>query len=129
MWAQIINTLLGIWLIASPAVLGFSEDKTISDNAHIIGPLIATFATIAWWEATRVVRYYNVPLALWLLLAPWVLNYEPTAAIVNDMLIGAAVLGLSFVKGKVEGTFGGGWSAIWKKDTLHATEARRTPRA
>lgn len=127
MWAQVINALLGLWLMVSPAILGF-EDKTISNNAHIVGPIITSFAVISWWEATRVVRLYNVPLGLWLLLAPWVLGYEPTTAILNDMVIGAAVAALSFVKGKVEGSYGGGWSAIWRKDSLHATEARRTPR-
>ena len=128
MWAQIITAILGIWLMASPAILGFSDDKTIADNAHIIGPLIASFSVIAWWEITRSVKYFNLLPALWLLLAPWILGYSQTTAIINDMVIGAAVLGLSLVKGKVEGTYGGGWTAIWKKDTLHATEARRQPR-
>lgn len=127
MWAQVINALLGIWLTASPAILGL-EDKTISNNAHIIGPVVASFAIIAWWEATRVVRLYNVPLGLWLLLAPWVLGYENPAAIFNDILVGAAIVCFSFIKGNIEGSYGGGWSAIWKKDSLHATEARRTPR-
>ena len=126
MWAQVINALLGLWLMAAPAVLG--ADKTIANNDHIVGPLIASFAIISWWEATRVVRLYNVPLGLWLLVAPWVLGYDNTAAIVNDMLVGVVVIGLSFVKGKVEGKFGGGWSAIWKEDTPHAQEARRQPR-
>ncbi|MBC5775336.1 SPW repeat protein [Pontibacter sp. KCTC 32443] len=128
MWAQIINAILGIWLTVSPAILGLSDDKTISNNAHIVGPVIASFAVIAIWEATRVVRLYNVPLALWLLLAPWVLGYDQTTAIINDMVTGVAVLGLSMVKGKIEGTYGGGWSAIWHRNSLHTTEARRQPR-
>ncbi|MBJ6116785.1 SPW repeat protein [Pontibacter sp. BT310] len=128
MWAQIINALLGIWLMASPAVFGFADDRTISNNAHIVGPVIASFGIIACWEATRVVRYYNLLPGAWLLLTPWVLGYDTTTAIVNDLVIGAAVIGLSLVKGKVSGTYGGGWSAIWKKDSLHATEARRQPR-
>ncbi|MBB6610968.1 SPW repeat protein [Pontibacter sp. Tf4] len=127
MWAQVINALLGIWLTASPAILGI-EDKTISNNAHIVGPVVASFAIIAWWEATRVVRLYNIPLGFWLLLAPWVLGYDQMSVIINDMVIGAAIVWLSFVKGNIEGTYGGGWSAIWKKDALHTIEARRTPR-
>jgi hypothetical protein len=129
MWAQIINALLGIWLMASPAVFGFADDRTISNNAHIVGPVIASFGIIACWEATRVVRYYNLLPGAWLLLAPWVLGYDATTAIANDMVIGAAVIGLSLVKGKISGTYGGGWSAIWKKDSLHATEARRELRS
>ena len=123
MWAQVISAILGIWLMASPAILGLSGDKTISNNAHIVGPIIASFAIIAWWEVTQVVRHYNILPAIWLLLAPWVLNYDATPAILNDMVVGATVLGLSFVRTKTEGAYGGGWSAIWKRNALHATEA------
>ena len=121
MWAQVINAVLGIWLMVAPGVFGFP--KTIADNDHIIGPVIATFAVIAFWDCTRVVRTYNIPLGVWLLVAPWVLGYEVTGAIVNDMLVGGLIVLFSFVKGNVEGRFGGGWSAIWKSDTLHQKEA------
>lgn len=126
MWAQVINALLGIWLMASPAVLGFNGIAT--DNDHIVGPIIASFATISWWEATRTVRLYNLPLGAWLLLAPWVLGYQETAPILNDMLVGAAVVGLSLVKGKITESTGGGWTTTWKSGGLHEQEARRTPR-
>lgn len=123
MYAQVINALLGLWLMMSPAVLGFGNPA--ADNDRIIGPVIVTFAVVAWWEATRVVRLYNVPLAAWLLLAPWILGYEQTAPIVNDMAVGAVVLGLCFVKGKQEQNYGGGWKAIWHSNTLHAREAKK----
>ncbi|OKL39808.1 SPW repeat protein [Pontibacter flavimaris] len=128
MWAHVLNALLGIWLMASAAILGYSDAKTITDNEHIAGPIIASFAIISWWEATRVVRLYNVPVGLWLLLAPWVLGFDNTTATVNSMLVGALVTGLSFVKGKIKDVYGGGWSAVWKSDTLHAREARKQPR-
>lgn len=123
MWAQIINFALGIWLMASPAILGINT--TSSDNAYIVGPVIAAFAMISWWEATRVVRLYNLPLGLWLILAPWVLGYAESAATVNSMAVGVLVTGLALVKGKIEDAYGGGWSAIWHSDTAHAKEARR----
>ncbi|AKD02009.1 SPW repeat protein [Pontibacter korlensis] len=128
MWAQIINAILGIWLMASSAILGYADSKTITDNEHIIGPVIASFAIISWWEATRVVRLYNVPLGLWLLVAPWVLGFDNTTATINSMLVGAVVTGLSFVKGKIEETHGGGWIAVVKSDTLHARQAAKQPR-
>lgn len=123
MYAQVINALLGLWLMVSPAVLGFGNPA--ADNDRIIGPVIVTFAVIAWWEATRVVRLYNIPLAAWLLLAPWILGYEQIAPIINDMVVGAVVLGLCFVKGKVEQKYGGGWKALWHSNTLHAREAKK----
>lgn len=126
MWAQVINALLGLWLMVAPAFIG--SDKVMADNDHIIGPVIISFAVISWWEATRVVRLYNLPLGAWLILAPWVLGYSDTVAIVNDMAVGALVIGFSLIKGKIEENYGGGWSAIWKSDTPHAKEARRQPR-
>lgn len=103
---------LGIWLMVSPAVFGFS--KKIADNAHIIGPLIATFSIIAVWECTRNVRLFNLPLAVWLLAAPWVLNYQNTTATINDCAVAALILLLSRVKIKRKSRFAGGWPAVWK---------------
>ncbi|GHA76926.1 SPW repeat protein [Pontibacter akesuensis] len=128
MWAQVINALLGIWLMASSNILGYTDAKTISDNEHIIGPVVAAFAIISWWEATRNVRLFNTPLGFWLLLAPWVLGYDNGMATTNSMVVGALVVGLSFVKGKIEETYGGGWTSLWKSDALHEQEARRQPR-
>ena len=121
MWAQCINAALGVWLMASPGIFGFSN--TIADNDHIVGPVITTFAIIALWECTRVVRTYNIPLGAWLLLAPWILGYDDTTAIINDMAVGALVIVFSLVKGKVEQRFGGGWSAIARSNALHQKEA------
>ena len=123
MWAQVINAVVGVWLMAAPAVLQYGPPG--STNDRIIGPVIATFAIVSWWEATRPVRRFNIPLGLWLLLAPWVLGYEGTATIANSLIAGALVTGLSFVRGTVEGRYGGGWSTLWRSNTLHEREANK----
>ena len=123
MWAQVINAALGVWLMAAPSVLGYGAPARTNDQ--IVGPVITTFAVIAWWEATRPVRLWNLPLGVWLLLAPWVLGYGATGAIVNSLIVGALVIGLARVQGTVEGQFGGGWSALWRSNTLHEREAAR----
>ena len=123
MWAQIINAALGIWLMAAPAVLAYGDPAATTDR--IFGPVIATFAVIAWWEATRPTRTWNMPLAAWLLLAPWVLGYDAVAATVNSLLVGVLVLGLSFVQGTIEERYGGGWSALWHSNPMHEREAQR----
>jgi hypothetical protein len=50
MWAQLINALLGMWLMAAPAVLGYIGPARTNDR--IIGPLAAGAALIAIWETT-----------------------------------------------------------------------------
>jgi hypothetical protein len=112
MWAQLINTFVGIWLMFAPDALGY--DGPAATNAHIVGPLVASFACIAVFEVTRPVRWWNVPLGLWLVLAPWVLPDYPPVAMVNDMVVGVVVVSLSLVRGRIRGQYGGGWSVLWK---------------
>lgn len=118
MWSQISMTILGIWLMAAPGVFEFP--KNISDNAHIVGPLIVTFSIVALSECTRNVRFFNLPLAGWLLLAPWVLQYDNNTAVWNDYAVAILIIGLSFIKPKRSFRFGGGWPAAWKPNSLHA---------
>jgi hypothetical protein len=123
MWARIINTLLGLWLMASPGMLGFQ--KTVADNDHIVGPIIVSAAVIAIWEATRGLRKLNILSGAWLLLAPWVLGYEETIPIINDMAVGVLVIVFALVEGKIEQQFGGGWRALFKSDSSHMREAKK----
>lgn len=124
MAAQILNALLGIWLMAAPGIFGY--EKSIANNNHIIGPIIATFAITACFESTRSVRKVNIFLGLWLLLAPWILGYSSnTTATVNDMVVGVLVIGLSLVRGTLESKFGGGWKSLWQDNSPHEQEAKR----
>jgi hypothetical protein len=111
MIAHVIVALLGIWLMASLAILGISG--TAQDMNHIFGPVIASFAVIAWWEVTRNLRYMNIAIGIWLILSSWILGYESTAAI-NNIAVGLAVASLSLIKGKIVDKFGGGWGSLFK---------------
>ena len=112
MWPRIINSLLGLWLMIAPGILQYSP--AAADNGHIAGPVIITFSVVAIWEATRVLRKWNIPVAIWLLVAPWILGYDNTIAIISDMGVGVLVLIFSSIKGKIEKDYGGGWSSLWK---------------
>jgi hypothetical protein len=110
MWAQLITTVLGVWLTASPDLLGYTGHAATND--HIVGPTIASFAFVAVWEVMRGLRWVNVVLGGWLLIAPWVLGYGEWLPMVNSLTVGVAVMGLSFVKGTLTQRYGGGWSAL-----------------
>jgi hypothetical protein len=112
MIAQIIVAVTGIWLMASPAFLDISG--TAEDMNHIFGPVIASFAVIAWWEVTRNLRYANIFIAVWLIISPWLLGYDNNSAIINNVIVGGIVGLLSFVKGKIKSQFGGGWRSLFK---------------
>ena len=121
MWAQIINALLGIFLMAAPSLFGLGP--TASDNFHILGPVITTFAVVSWWEATRSVRLWNVPLGAWLIVSPILLRYDSSIGIATTVAVGLAVVAFSFVRGKRKNRFGGGWKALWRRGAVHEQKA------
>jgi hypothetical protein len=112
MWAQLLATCLGIWLMAAPAVLGYGGAARANDR--IVGPVAATLAAVAVSEVTRPVRWANLPTGAWLFAAPWVLG-SPWAAAWNSLFVGAALAALSLAGGNVKGSYGGGWSAVWRR--------------
>ena len=111
MWAQLASTAIGLWLMAAPSVLGYGGIASTHDR--IIGPIVASLALMACWEVLRPLRRLNTALGLWLVLAPWLLGF-PTPATLDSILSGAALVGLSLVRGKLSKAYGGGWSALWK---------------
>lgn len=121
MWAQVINAVLGIWLMVAPSVLAYGSPA--QDVDHIFGPIATTFAVVAFWEATRPARWANLPIGFWLVLSPWVLGYSSAVVTANSMVVGVLLMAFSLVQGQIAGRYGGGWSSLWKSNTLHEQEA------
>ena len=108
MWNQVVIVLIGLWVMASPDVMGYSGAERT--NHHIVGPLIVSFGMIALAETTRATRWVNVALGLWLIVAPFVLSYD----FLKSSLLGMGVFGLSLLEGTRKEQLGGGWSRVWK---------------
>lgn len=125
-WAQILSVALGWWLMAAPAVLGYAG---LAADAHrVLGPIASAFALIAVWGHVRPLRWTNVPLGALVAAVP-VLTFTPyastfpLAATANSVIVGLALLALSFVEGEVYGEFGGGWSSLWTGDVVGESES------
>ncbi|HET6576632.1 MAG TPA: SPW repeat protein [Fimbriiglobus sp.] len=113
MYAQLAAFLLGVWLTAAPGALGLSNPARA--NFHVVGPLVALFALTASYQVMRPVRWVNLPIGAWLVVAPWVLGYASWPETVWSVAVGLGVAVLSPVRGTVTEPFGGGWSALWRK--------------
>ncbi|MDX5437727.1 MAG: SPW repeat protein, partial [Pontibacter sp.] len=100
-WNLFLIIAVGIWITAAPSVLGYPTG-TITDNGNIVGALVVTFAVIAMSEVLRPVRFIFILFGAWLIAAPWVLGTDNTAVMWNSIASGAALILLSFPKGKVE---------------------------
>lgn len=112
MGPQIVSMCIGLWLMAAPAVLGYGRPLATSD--HIAGPLIATFACIAIWECTRSLRWVNLALGAWVVLAPWALSGPPWG-LLNGVVSGTATAFLASRGGEIRHRFGGGWEVLWPR--------------
>jgi hypothetical protein len=110
MWGLIVAALLGLWLMAAPAVMGYGAPASTVDR--IVGPVAAALATIGIWEVTRPLRWTLLPLGLVLAVAPLLLDYG-VGAMANSLVVGALLAALSLVRGSRNQRFGGGWSSLW----------------
>ncbi|MFZ5896083.1 MAG: SPW repeat domain-containing protein [Myxococcota bacterium] len=118
MWAQLLSAVIGIWVMASPSVLGYGRPLATSD--WIVGPLIASFGLIAAWEITRALRWPNVVLAAWLALSAFVVGGVASGdVLVNHIVSAILVAGFSLVRGRQRHPFAGGWRSLGKARTLH----------
>lgn len=113
MWSNLLSACLGIWLMCSPSLLGYTGLARPHD--WIAGPIIASNSLIACWEITRSLRWVNTCAGLWLCLAPWILRYEDSTAMVNSLLVGLAIIALSLVRGRRTHAYGGGWASLFKR--------------
>lgn len=120
MWWQIFPTTIGIWLMAAPYVLGYL-DTSAEMNDRILGPFIACFAIVAMGETTRNVRYWNIPLGLWMVVAAFVFAY-PTAGMISAVVCGLLTVVLPLKPRKIDTPYAGGWTVLWKKDPYNVAE-------
>lgn len=111
-WAQALSTVVGVWLMAAPAILGYADVTAASAVHRVVGPTAAGFALVAIWGHMRPLRWVNVPLGLVLVAAPLVVTY-PLVGAANSVAAGLLLVGLALVRGEVGERFGGGWSVLW----------------
>lgn len=111
MWPRVASALLGIWLMVAPSLLHYDGRAAVSD--HVLDPLTAATAIVAIWQVTRPLRWLGVIFGVWLLLAPGFFHF-PSHALVNNAVVGALLVLLAFLGGKVREKFGGGRREVVK---------------
>lgn len=75
----------------------------------LVGALIVTIAVCAMAKVARPMRFFNLLFGLWLVGAPWLVGGAATAATLNDVMAGLAVIGLSLSRGRISREHYGSW--------------------
>lgn len=112
----IVGTALGIYLMTAPAVWGYVGTPA-EMSQRICGPILAIFWLVSAWEVIRAVRWWTVPIALWLAVDPLFIA-GPAAAKVSSTGTGIGSLLLCWLThpGAVVRIYAGGWLALWRRD-------------
>jgi hypothetical protein len=103
-----LNVVAGIGLILAPFVLGYTEIRNALWNDVIVGLIVVAIATyrVAYPLRNAELSWVNALLGLWLIVAPFILNYDIfLTPLWNDVILGILVAGLAL------------WSALSAEST------------
>jgi len=95
-WQDWGNVVLGLWMVASPWILGFAaSDSLAAPSAWVLGAAIVVFAGVAvymhkaWEEALTII------LGICLFASPWLLGFaDQTTPTTNAVAVGLLVTAL-----------------------------------
>ncbi len=91
-WQDVVNGILGIWLIVSAWVVGFHGETAPTANAVIVGILLLLVALGAIYAAKAWEEWSELVLGLWMIASPWVLSYQAVVdARANAVIVGLIV--------------------------------------
>lgn len=84
------NLILGAILIFSPWMFGFAAgpqfENGLATGIVLIAVSIAALTAFAVWQ-----EWLNLIVGLWLIVSPWVLNFQSTEAVRIEVTIGIIV--------------------------------------
>lgn len=105
-WSLWLSVAMGVWLMCAPAAFGVGIQAAAADSDHLVGALVIVVAVIALAEVARPARYLNIPLGLWLLVAPWFLEGGTAAARWNSCAMGLLIVLASAPLGRLRDHYG-----------------------
>lgn len=93
MFFSLLNVIAGLWLLAAPFALSYFPGSTEYANDLFFGAIIVALAGARFLGAYRAawLSWVNAVVGIWLIVAPFVLNYTTSNARYNDIIIGVLV--------------------------------------
>ena len=93
-WVDWVLVALGLWLVASPATVGYDR-AALAWSDVLSGIAVAGFALVSLRTRRAWAPYAAAGVGTWLLFAPIAFWAREPGAYLNDSLVGAAVIGLA----------------------------------
>jgi hypothetical protein len=103
-WTMGLSIAIGIALMLSRVLFDTSGAGANSD--HVIGSLVITFSIMALSEVGRPLRFANVLLGAWLLIAPLILTGYGGLGAAASIIAGLLLVALALPRGPIKGHYG-----------------------
>lgn len=110
-WQDIVSLMLGVWLVLSPFVLGFSGAATWI--TIILGLFVILFAVEGFIVPSYLEEWGEILLGLALLVAPWAIGYEAVSATASSMVAGLLVILFAVWELATDHDFATWWHDRW----------------
>jgi SPW repeat-containing protein len=91
-WQDWASFALGLWLAVSPWIAGYSEHNAATANAIVLGLALALgshFECVACYELRA--EWLNLVAGIWLICAPFTIEFGSRVAAVNSIAVGAFI--------------------------------------
>ena len=98
---DVINLILGVGLLSTPWIFGFTSVEMASRNAWIMGAVIGVASVLALVLFTEWEEWTNLLLGLWVAISPWALSFHlliSETALRTYVALGLAVAVLAAVE-------------------------------
>ena len=92
-WQDWASFALGLWLAVSPWIAGYSEHNAATANAIFLGLALALgshFECVACADQ-QPAEWFNLAAGIWLVCAPFALDFGSRVATANSVAVGAFV--------------------------------------
>ena len=95
-WQDWACFVLGLWLAISPWLAGYAEQDAATVHAVIVGLVLALgshFECVACDDMPA--EWLNLAVGVWLVCAPFIIDFHSNVASANSIVVGAFVAALA----------------------------------
>lgn len=95
-WQDWASFVLGLWLALSPWLAGYVDYEAATGHAVLVGLALALashFECVACHDLPA--EWINLAAGIWLMCAPFTLDFASRVATVNSIVVGAAIVALA----------------------------------
>lgn len=93
-WQDPVSVLMGLWLVASPWVLGITGPLQAIGDFVFIGTMLVAFAVSEMFVPEDWEEWSELVMGLWLMASPWILEFNGVAR-QNAVICGLVVTALA----------------------------------